>query len=279
MKAKGRAVCADLAALYHQFFEDHCPSYAASLAYATLLSLVPLMLVSFYVLSWFPIFHGVGVVLQQFVIANFVADSATTISHYLQAFLSHLKELSLINVGFLGVVSILMIYNMVSAFNTIWHIKMQRHFAVSFVIYLLILLLAPILFGMMLLVVSYFSSLPFVAGTEAALFIKKPFVMLLPHFAEFLVFTFLNWALPSCTVRLRYAMIAGLFTMLVFEMAKQGFILYLHYVPTYRLVYGALSTIPLFLIWMYVSWLLILLGAMVCQRLSNPSQRHKPAIS
>ena len=252
-------------AIYHQFFEDQCFGRAASLAYATLLSLVPLMIVSVYILSWFPVFHGTGAVLQKFVVSNFVAGSATVISQHLNDFLSHTRNLSMINIAFLGLVSVLMIYNMVGSFNAIWHVRMETHFAIAFGIYLLVLLFTPILFGAMLVVVSYFSSLPFVATATATKILAKPFYMLLPHIAEFIVFSFLNWVLPSCKVRIRYALIAGFLTMILFELAKQGFIIYLQFVPTYRLVYGALSTIPLFLVWMYVSWLIILFGALVCQ--------------
>jgi len=260
---------ATFSALYHQFFDHHCPSRAASLAYATLLSLVPLMMVSFYVLSWFPMFHGAGEALQKFVVSNFVAGSASVVSQYLNEFLSHLRILSITNISFLGVISILMIYNMVSSFNEIWQVRMHRHFAIAFGIYLLVLLLTPLLFGALLLVVSYFSSLPFVANAGESMgatqLLKKPFIMLLPHLSEFVVFTFFNWVLPSCKVRLKYAAFAGFLTMILFELAKTGFIVYLQYVPTYRLLYGALATIPIFLIWMYVSWLIILFGALVCQ--------------
>lgn len=269
MKKGSHNIVAVFSTLYHQFFEFHCPSRAASLAYATLLSLVPLMMVSFYILSWFPVFHGAGVTLQKFVVSNFVADSATVISGYLNNFLSHLRVLSMTNMSFLGVISILMLYNMVSAFNEIWHVKMETHFAIAFGIYLLVLLVTPLLFGAMLVIVSYFSSLHFIATAKAAAVIKKPFIMVLPYLFEFIMFTFFNWVLPSCKVRLRYAVIAGFLTMILFEIAKYGFILYLHYVPTYRLIYGALSTIPIFLIWMYVSWLIILLGALVCQLMAK----------
>lgn len=255
--------------LYQQFFESRCPGRAASLAYATLLSLVPLMMVSFYILSWFPIFKNVGPVLQHFILSNLVADSATVISQYLNDFLSHLRELSMVNIGFLGVVSVFMIYNMVSSFNDIWHVKMEMHFAAMFGIYLLVLLFTPLLFGLLLVVISYFSSLSFLSIFVKADFIKQPFIKLLPYLCEFVVFTFFNWVLPSTRVRLRYASIAGLVTLVLFEFAKHGFGYYVRYIPTYRLVYGALATIPLFLIWLYVSWLIILFGALICHLMSR----------
>lgn len=264
-----RTVWQIISMLYHRFFEDHCPSRAAALAYTTLLSLVPLMMVCFYILSWIPIFKGIGPMIQKFIVSNFVADSATIISQYLNDFIQHLRDLSMTNIGFLGVISILMIYNMVSAFNDIWHVRMETHFAIAFGIYLLVLLFAPLLFGLLLVVLSYFSSMKFIAGMPIADVVKKPFLMFLPYLFEFLVFSFFNWVLPSTRVRIAYAAIAGLITMILFELAKQGFGLYLHFVPTYRLIYGALSTIPVFLVWIYVSWLIILFGALTCNMMSE----------
>lgn len=253
-----------LVTLYHRFFDDHCPSRAASLAYTTLLSLVPLMMVGFYILSWVPMFKGIAPELQKFVLSNFVADSATVINQYLHDFLMHMRDLSMLNISFLGVISVLMIYNMVGAFNEIWHVQMKSHFAIAFVIYLLVLLFTPLLFGVLLVMLSYFSSLPFLTTFGATHYVKKWVVVVLPYASEFIVFTFFNWILPSTRVRLFGAAIAGLITSALFELAKVGFAYYLHYIPTYRLIYGALATIPIFLIWMYVSWLIILFGALCC---------------
>jgi len=274
MAQRLRHVWRVFATLYHRFFEDHCPSRAASLAYTTLLSLVPLMLVSFYILSWVPLFKNVGPEIQKFILSNFVADSATIISQYLNNFISHLQYLSMVNIGFLGIVSILLIYNMVGAFNEIWHVRMEIHFAVAFGIYLLVLLLTPLLFALLLIVISYFSSLFFIAIPTTTYFIRTPMVRVLPYLVEFIVFSFFNYVLPSTRVRILYAAIAGLITMLLFEVAKFGFGVYLHYVPTYRLVYGALATIPIFLIWMYFTWLIILFGALCCHLMCKSLPKH-----
>lgn len=254
--------------LYHRFFEDHCPSRAASLAYTSLLSIVPLMLVVFFILSWVPMFKGVAHEIQKFILANFVADSATIISQYLNDFISHLRDLSITNIGFLGVISILLIYNMVGAFNEIWHVRMETHFAITFVIYLLILLFTPLLFALLLVVISYVASFPLLEAAKTTHFVTRA-MGVLPYLVEFFVFSFFNYVLPSTRVRLRYAMVAGFITLLLFEIAKFGFSVYLHFVPTYRLIYGALATIPIFLLWMYFTWLIILFGALCCHLMSK----------
>lgn len=256
-----------------RFVEEYCFDRAASLAYATLLSIVPIVMVGVLILSLFPIFQGVGEQLQIFLLHNFVAASANVIDQHLQTFVKQLQVISLTTLGALIVVCLLMIYNMVSAFNAIWHVKMQRHLALSFILYLFFILLTPLLFGMVLVFTSYVASLPWLSSMTAKTFLQKPFVVALPYVSSFVVFTFFNWVLPSCKVKLWFAAISGLVTMVLFECAKAGFALYIQYIPTYRLVYGALATIPIFLIWLYVSWLIILLGALLCHELTLMSRR------
>lgn len=248
--------------IFRSFFEDDCANRAAALAYTTLLSLVPLVMVTFWILSWFPALAGTGEVLQDFIVQNFVAHSAQVISAQLDHFLAQTKVLSWSSLFALAFVAILMIYDMVGAFNQIWKIKTKRHLALSLSFYSVVLLLAPIFLGIFIVFTSYLATLPFMSGI---VFLEKPFAHLLPYVVAFLVFTFFNWVLPYCTVPFRYAALAGLITMIMFEIVKYFFSLYMSYFPTYQLIYGTLATIPIFLLWIYVSWVMILLGALVCQ--------------
>ncbi len=261
-----------LAYIYQRFDEDGCSYMAASLAYSTLLSLVPLTMVSVLILSHFPIFQGTTQTIQQFILQNFVATSANVISEQLSKFIASIQVLSWTNILMLIVVSVLMMYNMVCAFNRIWQVKVQRHLALSFIIYVGILLITPIFFGVLLLISSYLASLPLISGTTADIFIKKPLLIILPYVAAFITFTFFNWVLPSAKVKLWHAAIAGFLTTVLFELAKYLFSLYLTYIPTYRLIYGALATIPLFLIWLYLCWLIILFGGIICKLLDRGLQ-------
>lgn len=254
--------------LYERFFEDGCSYRAASLAYTSLLSLVPLMMISFYILSFFPVFKGTGQMLQGFILKHFIAGSATAIDAALNEFLKNISKLSWMNLLSLCGVSLLLVYNMVRAFNAIWHVEMQRHLALAFIIYLLVLLLSPLIFGVLFLFSSYVASIPLLEGLPFTYILKKPFFIIFPYIAAFIVFTFFNWILPSCKVRLTDAAIAGFVTTIFFEIAKYAFSFYLSYFPTYQLIYGALSTIPIFLIWLYVCWMIILFGAILCNALA-----------
>lgn len=255
--------------LYDDFFDNHCPAHAASLAYTTLLSIVPFMLFTLYILSFFPQLLVAGEQAEQFILNNFVASSASVIADQLKIFETHMSELSWTNNISLGVISVLLIYNMVSAVNHVWHVKMRLSLALSFTLYFIFILLAPLLFGVLLITTSYLTSLPFLSSASYLPFLKTPLLLIFPLLIEWIVFSIFNWVLPSTTVRFRYACFAGFVTMILFELAKFGFVQYLHYFPTYRLLYGALATIPIFLVWIYVSWLVILLGVLICHLLQK----------
>lgn len=245
------------------FVQQDIPSMAAALTYYTLLSLVPLLLVGFYILAFFPVFHGAGTAIQAFIVKNFVAESANAVAQHLADFMKSIKVLTWPSLIALLVVSILMISNMVHAFNKIWGVKMRRNFALSYLIYLLVLLITPILFASLLLVSSYLASM-LAFGERGLAVVRQPLLLVLPYLAAFITFTFLNWVLPSTKVRFTSALLAGLVTTILFECSKWLFSLYFSYFPTYRLIYGALATIPVFLIWVYVSWVVVLVGCLFC---------------
>lgn len=262
--------------LCQRFFEDDCANRAASLAYTTLLSLVPVTIVSFWILSIFPPFIGTGKEIQNFILENFVAHSARIISDQFNYFLEKVSVLSWTNLAALIFFSILMIYDMVNAFNKIWRLRVKRNIALSFSFYSLVLLIVPIIFGLLLVIGSYLSKVPFIIDLGKITFLEKPFFIMLPFLAAFIVFTIFNWTLPSCHVPFRNAVLAGLFTMILFETTKYIFGLYMSFFPTYQVIYGALAVVPIFLIWIYVSWVIILLGTLVCQVLTQgiPENYH-----
>jgi membrane protein len=245
--------------LIYVFISEGSPTQAASLAYTTLLTLVPLLMVFIWILSFFPFFKGAGHAIQQFIVDNFIADSAAIISKHISAFLSQIQRMTWTNLISLFVTSMLMMYNIVTSFNSIWHVKMERHFAFSFLIYLLILLFSPLIFGSLFLFSSYLSALLVTVHAPS----NKYLLWLFSLLVTFLIFTFFNWVVPSCHVKWRAAVVGGLVTTILFESAKRGFALYIAYYPTYQLIYGALATVLIFLIWLYITWVIILFGALV----------------
>lgn len=246
-----------------QFLTDNCALRAAALAYTSLLSVVPLMAVSFTVMTAFPIFRQLGAQIQTFIFENFVAASAQVVQANIQKFAGQALNLSATGLVFLLVTAILMIFNMEQAFNVIWKCKKSRMGLTAFMLYWGLLTFLPILIGVGFAISSYIFSIPLIEGTTQLLGIKGPFLRIAPYLLTFTAFTVLYITLPNCKVQIRHAMIGGIVATIMFELAKYGFGLYVLNFPTYELLYGTLAAIPIFLLWVYLSWLIILFGAVV----------------
>lgn len=258
-----------LKTLWQRFFSDLCLMRAASLTFTTLLSIVPLVIFVFHILSFFPSLQHAGKEMEYFIVRNFVANSAVVVMQQLQNFVTNIKAVSVANLVALIVIVMLMIFNMVDAINGVWHVKMNRGSALSFFFYLITLFVAPIFFAILLLISSYLTSLPLLSHLVEIDVLRKPILSLFPFFIEWIVFFLFHFLIPSCRVYCRYALIAGFVTAVLFELAKWGFVQYIHYFPTYQWVYGALAAIPLFFVWIYVSWLMLIVGALICQLLQT----------
>ena len=258
-----------------RFFTDLCLTRAASLTFTTLLSIVPLVMFLFYVLSFFPSLQNSGKEIESFIVNNFVASSATVIMQQLQNFVTNMQAVSWRNIVTLVFIAMLMIFSMVDAVNGVWHVRLHRHSVISFILYLILLFIAPIVFTVLLLLSSYVTSLPLLSHLVEIDIVRKPFISLSPMLIEWAIFSVFHWVMPSCRVYFRYAAVAGFITMILFEIAKWGFVQYVHYFPTYQWVYGALASIPIFFIWIYVSWLILILGALICNLLQTKSYQSE----
>ena len=253
--------------LYHDFFDTHCTRLAASLSYTTLLTLVPFLMITFWILSLFSIFSNVGDSLQHLIINSFVTGLSERVTDQLYAFLNQLHALRWTNLVSFFVASVLLMYNLVRAYNFIWQEQVQRSLAMSFLIYAAVLIAFPIVFSILVLLGPYLMSLSFLFGGQ----FLTPLSQFAPHLFAFFSFTLFNWILPAAKVKFRYALLSGFITAVLFETAKFGFAWYLKRVTVYHVIYGALATIPVFLVWMYVTWLVVLLGVVLCKQLNEIS--------
>lgn len=249
--------------IVQQFIDDHCLSKAAALAYTSLLALVPLMTVSLSILAAFPVFQDVSAEIQNFVFANFVSGSAGVVQEHIKQFTEAAMHLSVTGLVFLVIAAVMMIFNMEIDFNAIWRVEKRRSGISAFLMYWAVLTLLPILFAIGIAISTYLGSLSFVTGTAEALRIKQPLLELSPYLLTWVCFTILYIALPNCRVLVRHALLGGFVATVLFEMAKRGFAYYISHFPTYQLLYGALAAIPIFFMWVYLSWVVVLIGAVV----------------
>jgi len=245
----------------YRFVADGGLHHTASLTYTTLLSLVPLMTVSLALLSAFPVSDRVAIEIQDFVFQNFVPASGEVIREHLQQFNDKASRLTGAGTIFLVLVAILMMGNIDRAFNTIWHVRRRRSPIANFTVYWAILSLGPIFIGISVLLTSSLEAMPLFAGAAATLRSSRGTVFnLMPVLASSVAFTLLYLVVPNRSVSFHHAVAGGLVAGLLFELSKRGFALYVTTFP-YQAIYGALAAVPVFLIWIYLSWLVTLLGA------------------
>jgi membrane protein len=241
---------------------------ASSLAYTTLLSIVPLVGVMFSFFGNVSVFKDISEVLQEFIFSNFVPAFGETIEDYLISFSIAASKLTTTGIAVLVVIALLMMSTIESALNHIWNVLARRKPIARFLVYWAILTLGPVLIGASLYATSYLLALPLISSVDESLMITSRLLVLLPVVTTGVAFSFMYILIPNCYVNWRDAVLGGVIAALFFEMAKYSFGVYVKSVPTYQVIYGAIAVIPMFLIWVYVSWLIVLLGAQIAYSLS-----------
>ena len=263
--------------LVQRFLADRGPHSAAALTYTTLFAVVPMMTVTFAMLSAIPAFQGVGEQIQMYIFSNFIPSTGATIQEYLVAFTDQARQLTWFGVGFLMATALMMLLTIEKAFNVIWRVRQPRRGMSSFLLYWAILSLGPLLLGAGFAMSTYITSLSLISGPHA-LIGARTMLKVMPLVLSVAAFTLIYAAVPNTRVPLRHAVVGGVFTAVLFEAAKQMFGLYVSYFPSYQLIYGAFAAVPLFLLWVYLSWMIVLFGAEVVCGMSSSQQWRRRSV-
>ncbi len=270
---KMKYVKALLVFVLKRFSQNRCSSIAAELTVTSLLALVPLTTVVFALLAFLPSFQSLGGELQTLMFKYFVPGTGDTVQSYINEFVGKARGLSGIGSIMLLVTALLMMRTIDSSFNKIWQVKSNHSLVRTFLVYWAILTLGPILLGSSLLITSYIQSLPAISSvvTESQLNAAQwlPFVM------ATITFSVMFYVIPNKKIPLTHALFSGLLTGLLFELAKTGFAIFVTSFSTYQLIFGALAAVPLFLIWIYLCWSIVLLGAEFCHGLGTFEVVHE----
>lgn len=244
---------------------------AASLAFTTLLGLVPLFTVAFAYVSRFPLFDRFQEALERFLVRSFLPGSGLVVRQYLNEFVTKSAELKGVSIVFVIVTAVLLVAEVDSEINTIWAMRAPRSLARRVFIYVLGLTAGPAVIG----AAVYFTSWVIeqsVATTsisnEALSWLRQPLAFVVDASA----FTFIYAFIPARRVPFRLALVGGVLAAIAFEAAKFGFTFYFTRVQTYQLVYGTLAALPLFLIWIYLSWVIVLVGAAITATLAESAE-------
>ena len=247
--------------------EGRLPQVAGSLTFTTVLALVPILTVAFAIFTAFPLFNTFRTSLEAYFIQSLMPKGiSNTILGYLTQFATKATRVSAISGVALMVTAITTMALIDKSFNDIWRVKRPRPALQRLLVYWAIVTLGPLLVGVSITSTSYlFTATSGVVG--AVPFLGAVFYTATSILFTTGAFTLLYLLVPNRPVEWRDAAWGGLFAAVAFEIAKRIFASFVIQFPTYTIVYGALAAVPIFLVWIYVSWLIILIGAVIAAAL------------
>ena len=240
--------------------EDRITVSAGHLAYVSLLSLVPFIMVFFTLMSAFPAFGTARTKLEDFIFNNFVPASGDVVQNYMTEFVGNASEMGAVGILSLLVVALLLISNIDKTLNAIWRTPSDRPLVYTFAIYWMVITLGPLLMGSSVVVSSYLIGLANFAE-EYTPGLGTFLLKLVPSVMAILAFLILYMLVPNRRVQFKHALSGAVLATLLFEFSKKGFSVYVTSFPSYELIYGALAVIPILFVWVYLSWIVVLLGA------------------
>jgi membrane protein len=242
--------------------EERLPQVASSLTFTTVLALVPLLTIALAIFTAFPLFNTFRTSLEAYFLQNLMPKViANTILSYLNQFASKSTKLSAVGGVALFITAVSTMMTIEHVFNRIWQVRTKRPLTQRIFVYWTIVTLGPLLIGVSITLTSYLftatngiiKDIPFI-GT-----VLYTITSLLLTTAAF---TLLYVAVPNRFVDWRDAAWGGLLAGSAFEMAKRLFAIYITQFPTYTIVYGAIAAVPIFLVWIYMFWMITLVGAL-----------------
>lgn len=241
--------------------EQQLPQVAASLTFTTVLSLVPLATVVLAIFTAFPMFDRLQSSLQGYLIESFFPETLSeTILTYVTQFSDKAKGLTAIGIVFLVITALTTMFTVDRVFNQIWNVKRQRSTINKVLLYWAVLSLAPVLIALSISVSTALIGQT-MSNVNPLLGGMFPALNLIPITLTVLAFAFIYRAVPNRAVHWKDALVGGLLAAVLFEISKRAFAAYITHFPSYTALYGALAAFPIFLLWIYVSWIIVLLGA------------------
>ena len=255
--------------LRDRFREDHMGLTASSLTFTTSIALVPFFTVALAIFTAFPMFSKLQDALQGWLIQSLIPDNiARQVLGYLTQFSRQANKLGVAGLGVLLVTAIALILTIDRTLNGIWRVKKARPFTQRVLIYWAAITLGPLLLAASLALTSYV-----VSGTRGLVGALPASVLFLLDVVQFFLVAFgmatLYRYVPNTYVKWAHAWTGGIFVAAGIGVAKKILTIYLGMVPTYSLIYGAFATLPILLVWIYVAWIIVLMGAVIAAYLPS----------
>ncbi|MEE9904690.1 YihY family inner membrane protein [Chlorobium sp.] len=250
---------------------------AGSLAFQTLLSMVPFLAVALAVLSAFPFFSSLNRSIVDFILLNFVPSSGNEFRHYVEEFVGKTSTVSLLGGILLVVIALSLISTIDHTLNGIWKVRTPRKPMQAFLLYWTVLTLGPLLMGSSLAASSYIWYTVFTEGPMREL--KLRLISFLPFVNSLAAFFLLYILVPNRKVRLLHAFSGALLAAVLFELSKKWFVFYVSRFATFEHIYGALSAVPMLFFWVYLAWVVVLTGAELASCMGSVRQEAKISLA
>ena len=248
---------------WKHFFQQNCVRMATALSYQTLLALVPLIILVLSLLTYMDAFFTLQEDIIFFVFDNFLPSTVTHVYDILQDIVIKAGDLTLVGIGGLAITALMLFLNIEASFSQIWQSRTTRNLFKRLIAYLLLLSAGPVALATSLTLVKWVANLTEEAtGVSLDKYVEY-FNFVLPFTMMFLTLFWVYRLVPVAKVKWTHATIGASIAAALFVAGKYFFKLYLLLFPSYEMIYGALSILPLFLIWIFVSWVLVLFGASI----------------
>ena len=256
--------------IFKKSLDDRCLQIAAALSYATLLALIPVTVLVYKIFSTTFVSPVLQLKTQAFIFESLSPAMAQEVQQYLLGGALQSNHLSLLGFLMLLISVLSMMYSIDTALNSIWKINTPRYLVRRFFVYLVLLIFGPLAISFSLFASAYIASLPLISSVVGLSF-DLGLLNALPFIVLWAAFTMLYKWIPDHSVQWFHAFIGATFAVILFQFAKIAFALYVGNFSGYEVLYGALATIPLLLIWIYLTWLIVLIGAEIAYFMGTPN--------
>lgn len=259
--------------LFREISDHNVFNLAASLAFTSLLAIVPLFTVAFAFISELPLVRDWAEEMNHFILSSFIPDVGADVEGVMVGFINNALDMQWWGYLFLILTAIMLIATIDKSMHIIWHEARKRTAWSSLLIYWSVLLLTPITLGLSIATTSYIGTLGWLDALPEEIGLR--WTLIFPMLVAALGLMLLYKTIPSSKVKISHAFWSAIFASFLFEISKRLFSLYIEYFPVQEAIFGALAAIPLILIWLYVTWLIILLGAELCHALGQDEWRSE----
>jgi len=247
-----------LIAANKHFLRAQGMQFASALSYSTLLSVVPITVLLFYISIQTDLFASLFDQVREQLLTQLLPTSREQVETYLLKTTRNIKSFSYLSLAIVFLSAIWLSLGIERALNHIWQVTTPRTLALRIPAHITLWLITPLLLMSSITLSTWMVSLPYLHGfAQHGTFFSKFLPFIISSVALFLLYFFV----PNTKVSLKSAGIAGLTAGLLFEFSKWGFTIYITEYAMYEKLYGALATLPIFMLWVFISWLVVLWGA------------------